>query len=109
MTRSSLKDRVANLEQIRGISLVHSGSPADVRLSALGDVSKMRAMAAIAALCRRGVGAHVAKMVVEQLVEIAAGEGQGPIDVHVPRVESQDSLTNELAKAGIVVRFLVPA
>jgi hypothetical protein len=109
MTPSSFKERLANLEQIQGISPVRSGSPEDLRLSPLGSISQMRALDAIAALVRRGVGVHLAKTAVDHLAEATADQTYGPVDVHAPRVEDRDALIHELAKAGVAVKFLVLA
>jgi hypothetical protein len=71
-------------------------------------------ISAVTALSRRGVRPRVAKALLEDLVDRAfeaqrAGQPAEPVSVHVPTVEAEEALANELTAAGLIVGFLVPA
>ncbi len=98
--KQELKARLARLGQGRGISRVHSGSPADLVLRPADGLARVKTISAMEALVRRGMALLKAKRAIEVMVE------HGEVVVHVPTIESLGALAGELCIAGVAAKRL---
>ena len=101
--KPELKARLARLGPIRDIDRVSSGSPETLILRPADGLAKVKTIAAIEALARRGMTLLRAKRAVEAMVE------NGEAVAQASTVESRTALARELKAAGIEVRRVASA
>ena len=94
MSGSRFKERIARLGPIRAVDRVPSGSRVIVELR-VSDAGRVNVITATEALARRGLSMLKAKRAIE--AALAAGSHR----LIVPTVENIESLTADLAAAGI--------
>lgn len=94
-TNSWLPPGFERLEQTQGRSRVESGSPVGLLLEWAGDIRQIKTIPAIFALVHRWMPVLRAKRAIEAMVE------HRKAFVYVPKVESLDTLQQELAEAGV--------
>jgi putative transcriptional regulator len=92
---SSLRERVARLGRVQAVSRAESGSPATLLIEWAGDIRDIQKIPAIEALAHRWMPKLRAMRAVDAMV------GDRKAYVYVPKVESLDALTQELATAGV--------
>jgi len=94
-TNSWLPEGFERLERIPGRPRVESGSPVGLLIEMTRPLRETKTIFAIGALAHRGMNLLRAKRAVEAMMY------DGKAFVHVPKVESLDALTQELADAGV--------
>jgi len=96
---SSLKERLARLGPIRDVDQVPYGSPVVLSLRPNQETSPrdLKPVDATLALAKRGLSLLRAKRAIEEMLET------GRAVVLVPKVESTNTLADELSAAGCVV------
>jgi putative transcriptional regulator len=92
---SSLRERFARLGRVQAVPRVESGSPVALLIEWAGDIRDIQKIPAIEALARRWMPKLRAMRAVDAMV------GDRKAFVYVPKAESLEALTQELAKAGI--------
>ena len=92
---SSLRERVARLGRVQAVPRVESGSPATLLIEWARDIRDIQKIPAIEALAHR----WIPKLRAMRAVDVMVADRKAY--VYVPKVESLDALTQELAKAGV--------
>ncbi len=92
---SSLRERVARLGRVQAVPRVESGSPATLLIEWARDIRDIQKIPAIEALAHRWIPKLRAMRAVDAMVLNRKAY------VYVPKVESLEALTQELAKAGV--------
>lgn len=95
MRPSKLKERLAQLGQIRGIDRVSSGSPAAFVLRPSAHSAEVKAVTATEVLARHGLTLLRAKRSIEHMLE------EGQITIQVPVVADIATFSRVLAEAGV--------
>ena len=101
--KQELKERLGRLGQTPATPRVSSGSPADLVLRPAEGLGKVLTIFAIKALAHRNMPLAIAKAAIERMVE------DGEAIVHVPTIESEAALAQDLAAAGVAARKLACA
>lgn len=91
---SSLKERLARLGPVQGVSRVDSGSPAVICLTRAAAHEPIQITTAALALAARGLSLLKAKRVLEEML------AKGRAVVELPTVEDPGALAADLTKAG---------
>jgi putative transcriptional regulator len=97
---SSLKERLERLGPVRDVDQVPYGSPVVLSLRPVQSRDPetiLKPVSATLALARRGLSLLRAKRTIEEMIET------GRAVVLVPKVESKDTLADELSAAGCIV------
>ncbi len=99
MSSSSWKARFAHRANGKGVNRVPSGSPAILNLRIDQGAPLVNSIAAIETLVRR----HVPLLKAKRAIEAVLADGRH--HMHIPRLESADTLHAELQSAGLVSRI----
>lgn len=91
---SSLRERLARLGPVQGVSRVASGSPAVISLIPARGNEHVQAVTAALALAARGLTLLKAKRILEEML------AKGRAIVELPTVEDAGQLADDLRKAG---------
>ena len=93
--KPELKERIARLERTMSVPRNQSGTSAVIVIRPAGDLAKVKTIAAIKNLARRGASIPTAKRAVEDMVD------HGRADIALEAIESFSALVADLGAAGV--------